>query len=231
MVFNDGDFVKVDYSAWRIADNKLIYTTSKKMAQDNGIYDEEGRYVPQLIVLGRRHAIKGVEDAIKAMSVNEVKKFEIEPKDAFGERDQALVKVMPIADFRRREIDPYPGMQLDIDGTPAMVKSVNSGRVTVDANHPFAGERLLYEIKVLAKLDKDEDKIKAVAEMYALSPDSVTVDGDKVRVSFGEKIKKDSKYLINKNDFVTMTMSYMDKIAKITVEEDYVRSKEEEKKE
>ena len=96
MAFNDGDFVRVDYSAWRVADNKLIYTTIKKVAEDSGDVDKEAKYTPQLIVVGKGNSIKGVESAVRGMSANETKKVELAAKDAFGEKDASLVKVMPL---------------------------------------------------------------------------------------------------------------------------------------
>jgi FKBP-type peptidyl-prolyl cis-trans isomerase 2 len=229
LAFNDGDFVKVDYSAWRAADSKLIYTTMRKVAEDNKEVDKDARYVPQLIVIGKGNAIKGVEEAVRGMNVSETKKVELAPKDAFGEKDSSLVKVMPLSDFKKREIDPYPGMQLDIDGAVAIVKSVSSGRVIVDANHPLAGEKMVYEIRIIEKVDKDEDRIRALADTYGVSADSVAVSNGNARVLFGEKVEKDSKYLVNKSDFVNAVLRYMDKISKVTVEEDYVRKKAEEK--
>jgi FKBP-type peptidyl-prolyl cis-trans isomerase SlyD len=172
-----------------------------------------------------------VEAAVKSMNVNETKKVELQPKEAFGEKSAELVKVLPIADFKKRDIEPYPGMQLDIDGSVATIKSVNSGRVVVDANHPLAGEKLLYEITVVEKVEKDEDKLKAVAGMFSLVPDSVSVTGASAKVAFGEKVKKDRDFLIGKADFLNAAMGYMDKLEKITVEEDYVRMKPDEKKE
>ncbi len=230
MVFNDGDFVKVEYNAWRVADNMLVYTTSKKVAEENKVFDEEMRYVPQLIVIGKGTTVKGVENAVKSMNVNETKKVELQPKDAFGEKSAELVKVLPMADFKKRDIEPYPGMQLDIDGSVATIKSVNSGRVVVDANHPLAGEKLLYEIKVVEKIEKDDEKVKAVAGMFSLTPDSVSVTGAAAKVVFGEKVKKDRDYLLGKSDFLNAAMSFMDKLEKISVEEDYVRMKPGDKK-
>ncbi|MDE1873616.1 MAG: peptidylprolyl isomerase [Candidatus Micrarchaeota archaeon] len=230
MAFNDGDFVKVDYSAWRAADNKLVYTTMKSVAEKNGTFDGETKYVPQLIVIGKGNAIRGVDEAIRKMSAGETKKVELEPEDAFGRRDPGLVKVMSTADFKRRDIEPQPGMQLDIDGAMATIKSVSSGRVIVDSNHPFAGEKMVYELKVLSKVEKDEEKVKAVAEVYDLVPDSIEIKDGDFRVVFGEKIEKDSKYLINKSDFVNALMRYMDKITKLRVEEDFAKGKPLEKK-
>src|SRR5271157_5833621 len=164
MSFKEGDFVRIEYTAKRTTDNSLVYTTIEKVAKDADVFNSETKYGPQLIVVGKNNAIKGVENAVKGMAVGETKKIEIEPKDAFGERDESLVNVMRLSDFRDREMDPQPGMQVNIDGTIATVKSVNSGRVVVDLNHPLAGEKLLYEIKVLDKVDSEADRVKAVAD-------------------------------------------------------------------
>ena len=226
MAFNDGDFVKIDYSAWRVADGKMIYTTSKTLAEDNGIYDKEHMYVPQLVIIGKGSIIKGVENVVKGMAVSETKTVELEPKDAFGDKNPDLVKVMPIGDFKKKDVYPYPGMQLDIDNMVAVVKSVNSGRVVVDANHPLAGEKLKYEIKLVAKLAGDEENVKALAEAFSIAPDSVSVSGGQMKAVFGDKVEKTSRFLVNKADFVNATLRYMANIERVVVEEDYSKPKE-----
>jgi FKBP-type peptidyl-prolyl cis-trans isomerase 2 len=223
LAFNNGDFVKIDYSAWRSADGKMIYTTSRKLAEENDIYDKERVYVPQLVIIGKGSVIKGVEDVVKTMGINESKSVELEPKDAFGDKNPDLVKVMPIGDFKKKDVVPYPGMQLDIDNMVAVVKSVNSGRVVIDANHPLAGERLKYEIRLVAKLDKDDEKVRALAEAFTLVPDSVSVTGSQMKVTFGDKVEKNSRFLVNKADFVNATLRYMAHIERVVVEEDYDR--------
>jgi FKBP-type peptidyl-prolyl cis-trans isomerase 2 len=229
LAFNDGDFVKIEYSAWRLADGKMIYTTSRKLAEENDLFDKERAYVPQLVIVGKGSVIKGVENAVRSMGVNETKSVELEPRDAFGDKNPELVKVMPVGEFKKRDLNPYPGMQLDIDNAVAVVKSVNSGRVVVDANHPLAGERLRYEIRVVAKLDGDEERAKALAEAFSLKPDSVSVSGAQMRVTFGDKVEKNSRYLVNKSDFVNAVLLYLGHIERVAVEEDYARPKDEKK--
>ncbi len=223
MSFKDGDFVKVDYSLWRMADNELMRTTEKSLAQDKGIYREDVRYEPQLIVIGKDNALKALWDAIKTMDVGQSKKLELDPKDAFGERDSSLVRIMPIADFRKRDIDPQPGMQIDIDGAIATVKSVNSGRVMVDANNPLAGEKVKYELKVVAKLEKDEDRIKAIAETYALEPTTIEVKEAAARVSFNSKTKMNADYFVNKSYLIGAILEYLKDVKKVVIEEEHER--------
>ncbi len=223
MSFKDGDFIKVEYSAWRAADNSLVFTTDQKKAEESGIYNKDVRYGPQLIVLGKRSVIKGLEEVLKGMSISESKKVEIEPKDAFGERNPDLVRVIPIADFRRRDINPYPGMQLDIDGATAVVKSITSGRVLVDMNHPLAGEKLVYEIKVDSVIEDAKEKVSVIAESYSLKPDSVSVSNAVATATFGPSIKKDADYFVNKTSFVSAVLLYMESISKVEVREEFER--------
>ncbi|MDE1846397.1 MAG: peptidylprolyl isomerase [Candidatus Micrarchaeota archaeon] len=231
MSFKDGDFVKIEYTAVRTADQHVVYTTDEKKAKENGVYYENNKYGPQLIVVGKSNIIKGLADEIKNMSVGEQKKVEIEAGKAFGERDSQLVRVMPISAFRARDMEPYVGMQLDLDGTVATVKSVNSGRVLVDANHPLAGEKLMYDVKVVSKIESDNDKVKELAESFALKPKSAKVEGKNVVLEIGSDVDKNSEYFVNKSSFVNSLLRDMDHIEKVEIKEDYVREKKSEKKE
>ncbi|MDE1869513.1 MAG: peptidylprolyl isomerase [Candidatus Micrarchaeota archaeon] len=231
MSFKDGDFVKIEYTAWRAADNHVVYTTDEKSAKDNGVYYENNKYGPQLVVVGKSNIIKGLADELKKMEMNVQKKVEIEPINAFGERDSQLVRVMPISDFRARNMEPYVGMQLDLDGTVATIKSVNSGRVMVDANHPLAGEKIIYEVKVVSKIEKDDEKVKELAESFALKPKVAKVEGKNAIVEIGSETDKNSEYFVNKSSFVNALLRDMDHIEKVEIKEDYVREKKSETKE
>lgn len=225
MSFGEGDFIRIDYTARHASDNTLVYTTIEKVAKDGNIYSKESKYVPQLVVIGKGTVVKGVDKELRSMNVNDSKKIEVEPADGFGERKEDLVSVMHLADFRKRDMDPQPGMQVDIDGVIATVKSVNSGRVVVDANHPLAGEKLLYEVKVVEKIDGENKKAEALAELYNLKPDSIEHSGKTLKVTFGESIEKNADYLLNKSAFVQAIFAYMPDVEKVNASEEYARKK------
>lgn len=230
MSFSDGDFVKIQYNLWRASDGELIQTTDRKLAEEKGIYKEDRKYVPQLVVVGKGNLLKSIDAVLKEMKIGEEKKIELEAKDAYGERSKDLVQVMPLSEFKKRDMDPYPGMQVDLDGTIATVVSVNSSRVMVDANHPLAGQKLAYEIKVVEKVEKESEKIKALAESYDLSVDGVEASPETVKVRFGTEIKKDADYFLNKSRFTAAVMEYMPGVKKVVVEEEYAREKSENSK-
>ncbi len=226
MSFSEGDFVKIEYNLWRSADGQLMRTTDKKLAEEKEIFNEEASYTPQLIILGKDNSIKTLSVAIKEMSVGEKKVLELEPKEAFGERDPELVRIMPISDFRKKDIEPRPGMQIDIDGVIATIKSVNSGRVMVDANNILAGEKVRYEIKVVGKADTEDEKMRALAERYLLDPLHVSVREGVAKIIFGPKTKINGEYFINKAYLVNDVLEYMKEVRKVEVTEEYERRKE-----
>lgn len=225
MAFSDGDFVRIDYTAKRLSDDAVVYTTDEKAAKDAGIYNKDSKYAAQLVVVGKESVIKGVDKELRKMNVGESKKIEVSPEEAFGERREDLVTVMHLADFRKRDIDPQPGMQVDLDGVVAVVKSVSGGRVVVDANHPLAGEKLAYDVKVVEKVDGEEKRVGALAEAYNLKPDSVSASGKTAKVSFGDKIEKNADYFVNKSAFVRAAFQYLPNLESMTVDEGYAKPK------
>lgn len=231
MSFKDGDFLEVEYSAWTASDNSLISTTDEKKAKEANIYDKETHYGPVLIVLGSSGVIKGLDRSLKEMNVNEEKKFNFKPEDAFGERVADLVRVMPLADFKKRDIDPYPGMQVNIDNMPVIVKSINSGRVVVDANHPYAGQEIIYEIKVTKQLTAEKEKVKALGKTYNVEPTDVEPKEKNVMIKYGKDIKKNADYFMGKANLIASIFTYFKEVEKVDVEEEYSRPKPGEKTE
>jgi FKBP-type peptidyl-prolyl cis-trans isomerase 2 len=227
MVFKDGDFLEVEYNAWTAADNGLIATTDEKKAKDANIYDEHVHYGSVLIILGSNSVIKGLDKSLRAMSISDTKKMNFKPEEAFGERMPDLVRVMPISEFRKRDIDPYPGLQVNIDNSTAMVKSVNSGRVTIDLNHPYAGQEIIYEVKIIRQLNTEKDKVKSLGRTYNVEPTDAEVKEKTLYIKFSNDVKKNADYFVGKANLVAAAFTYLKELEKIMVDEEYMRPKEE----
>jgi peptidylprolyl isomerase len=226
MTFKDGDFLEVDYSLWGASDNKLMATTEEQRAKAEGVYDKDFRYGPALIILGSGSVIKGLDKALRTMGVNEPRKFTLKPEEAFGERNEDLVRVMSISEFRKNDVKPYPGMQVRLDNAQAVVRSVNSGRVVVDANHPFAGRDVIYEVKVVKVLESDKDRIDAMGRSYGVVPTGVSSADKTASISFNNSVRKDADYFIGKVNLVAAVFANLKNVEKVRVEEEYVRPEE-----
>ena len=134
----NGIFVSVDY---------------KGTLQNGEVFDTSSGRQPLEVQIGAGKAIKGFEEALLGMSLNEKKSFTIEPEDAYGQRDENLKQV-----FARAEVPPEIDLQVgQIVGmhSPegqqilARIDQVDDENVTADMNHPLAGEVLHFEIEVV----------------------------------------------------------------------------------
>jgi FKBP-type peptidyl-prolyl cis-trans isomerase 2 len=229
MPFKEGDFLEIEYTVWDASENTMLSTTEEKVAKDNNIFNEKVKYGPVLVILGTNGAVKGLDREIRTMKDGERKKFTLKPDDAFGPRYDDLVRVMPMSEFRKHDMDPYPGMQVNLDNFTAVVKSVNSGRVVVDANHPYAGKEMTYEVRVIRQLINDKDKAQALAASNGVVPSAINVSADRVEVSFDNKVQKNADYFVGKTSFVASVFANMKGVKKIDVKEEYLRPEEEKK--
>jgi peptidylprolyl isomerase len=111
----------------------------------------EGR-TPLEFKVGQGQVIKGFEEAVLGMALNEKKTFTISPDEAYGQRDESCTYEFPTAEIPS-EIIPEVGQTLALrspDGreVPARIVAADKEKVTFDLNHPLAGESLTFEIQV-----------------------------------------------------------------------------------
>ncbi|MCL2341469.1 MAG: peptidylprolyl isomerase [Proteobacteria bacterium] len=112
---------------------------------------------PLTLAIGSGQILKAVEACLLGMEPGHTRTVHIQPEDAFGLYRQELVQEVPRAVFADR-IDPRPGMILSLnvttDGTdhqvPATVLAAGNETVTVDYNHPLAGQVITYTITLHA---------------------------------------------------------------------------------
>lgn len=229
MAFKDGDFLEVEYTVWDKASGSVIATTDEKKAKEANVYNERTKYGPVLLVVGSQGVLKGLDREVRGLKENDVKKFTFSPEEAFGERNESLVRVMPLSAFRERNIEPYPGMEVELDNITAIVRSVTSGRVTVDANHPYAGKYVEYEVKVRKLLSTEKEKVDAIANSYGVKPSGVKLEGERVEVLYDNSVSKNADYFIGKASFIASLFSYLKDVKKVEVKEEYIRAEEKKK--
>jgi peptidylprolyl isomerase len=142
--------------------DEVFDTTDEEIAKEEGIYEEERTYGPKLVVVGEGWVLKGLDDRLIGLKLNETAEVEIPSDEAFGERSPENVRTIPFRILRSKGVNPVVGQQIELDGRTAMVRSVGAGRVQLDYNHPLAGRKVVYHVKPVKKHEIDEDKIRAL---------------------------------------------------------------------
>ena len=138
MIVKTGDKVKIEYTG--TLDDGTVFDSST----------EHGN--PLEFEVGGGQVIKGFDVAVLGMKEGEEKQFSISPADAYGEHDPTLVQKVPIEIFPQ-DAELVPGLLFEAglptgEKVPAMITEVEGGIVSVDLNHPLAGKRLNFKIKL-----------------------------------------------------------------------------------
>ncbi len=161
-VIEEGDFVLVEMTGMTLENDEVFDTTDEELAKEEDIHEEEKTYGPKLVVVGEGWVLKGLDDRLAGLKLEETAEVEIPAEEAFGERNPENVKTIPFRVLRSKGVNPVVGQQIELDGRMAVVRSVSAGRVQLDYNHPLAGRRIVYHVKPTVKYESDEDKIRAL---------------------------------------------------------------------
>lgn len=126
-----------------------IHYTLKNDAGD--VLDSSEGKEPLMYMHGHQNIIPGLENALTDKQAGDSLNVSIEPEDAYGVRSDEAIQQIPreaLANIPNLEV----GMQLHAqspEGTMAVtVKDIAEDVVTLDANHPLAGERLHFAVTV-----------------------------------------------------------------------------------
>jgi len=157
------DFILVDYTGKVKETGEVFDTTSEETAKEKKLYKEGEIYEPRLVVVGEGWVLKALDEALLTFKIRKKNEsVEIPPENAFGNRDPEKVKLVPLRRLVARGINPKVGAQVEYDKRLATVRTMGSGRVTLDFNPPLAGKTLVYEVSVKKKLKTNEEKISAL---------------------------------------------------------------------
>jgi FKBP-type peptidyl-prolyl cis-trans isomerase SlyD len=101
---------------------------------------------------GHGNIIQGLEEALEGKQAGDSMNVVVPPEKAYGERNEEGVMVVPLHAFPQ-DSEVQPGMQFYAEGQdgrplPITVLEVNGDEVTVDSNHPLAGETLNFAVEV-----------------------------------------------------------------------------------
>ncbi len=134
-----GDTVKVHYHG--------------KLTTGETFDSSEGRE-PLEFTVGSGQVIKGFDDALMDMAVGEKKTVQIPVNEAYGERREDMIVQYPRQEFPD-DMMPEVGMQLNMSDNmgnnfPVVITEVQEEIVVLDANHPLAGQDLIFDLEVIA---------------------------------------------------------------------------------
>ena len=132
-----GDKIKVEYEG-RLEDGSLFSSS-----ESEGLLE---------LIAGENCLVPGLKGVFSGMQLEEVKNVELAPCDAYGESCQELKRDVPRCNLPSGMVI-YPGKKISMQTVsghtiPAEIIDCCNDSVTLDFNHPLAGQKLFFKLKI-----------------------------------------------------------------------------------
>jgi FKBP-type peptidyl-prolyl cis-trans isomerase SlyD len=155
----------------------MIIETNSVVTMHFSVYSEDKTQIdssrdgsPMVYLQGSRHLIDGLEKAMLGKEPGDKFELSVEPEDAYGERQEALMQAVSKDMFKGLDVEP--GMQFrattDEGEQSVIILEVTENEVVVDGNHPLAGLTLMFDVEIL---DVREATAEEIAHNHVHSPE------------------------------------------------------------
>lgn len=131
---------------------------------ENEEIDSSNGQDPLQFLVGHGNIISGLEREMMGMRVGESKDVVIQPSDAYGEFDEEAFMEVPRGAFPK-EIPVEEGAELTVKDDAgqsryARIEAINGDNVTLNFNHPLAGDELHFNVKVVELREPTSEELQ-----------------------------------------------------------------------
>jgi FKBP-type peptidyl-prolyl cis-trans isomerase SlyD len=145
----------------QIAMNTVVSITYE-LLDSNGNVLESSKEPVSYLHGGYDNIFPRVEEELHGKSIGDTVEITLEPADAFGDYDEELVQMEPVSAFPSKDLKV--GMQFEGEDESGEVilytiTNIDDGKVIVDGNHPWAGERVLFKATIADVRKAGEEEV------------------------------------------------------------------------
>lgn len=120
---------------------------------DGTTFDSSAGREPLQFEVGNGDVIPGFENGVMGMTVGDKKNIQIPVDEAYGPKNPDMIVALPASEFPE-DLELEVGMRLNMTNSeghviPVVVTEIGQENVTLDANHPLAGEDLVFDIELV----------------------------------------------------------------------------------
>jgi len=147
----------------QIAKNRVV-SIHYTLKNDAGtVIDSSEEAEPLVYLHGSKNIIPGLERALEGKVADDTLQVSIEPTEAYGEYNKTLTQVVPSSMFQgveKIEVGMEFQAQTEQGVEVIRIAAVDGDDVTIDGNHPLAGERLHFDVSVAEVRDASADELE-----------------------------------------------------------------------
>ena len=138
-------------STVKVGDAVKVHYTGK--IDDGQVFDSSDGGDPLGFTVGAGQVIPGFDAALVGMQIGETKNVVIPADQAYGERIEEYVQTIDRQQFNLSGVEPELGMAIEMQtpqgSIPLVITELTEASVTLDANHPLAGEELHFDLTLV----------------------------------------------------------------------------------
>ncbi|MFT7404731.1 FKBP-type peptidyl-prolyl cis-trans isomerase [Zhongshania sp.] len=144
--------------------NDCVVAFHYTLTDESGVeIDTSKGQEPLAYIHGQGGIIPGLERELAGKTIGDAMKVTVQPADGYGEQNAELIQPVPRAAFQGVE-QIEVGMQFQAEGAggqmqTVVVKEVDEENVTVDANHPLAGQVLNFDVSIESVRAASEEEL------------------------------------------------------------------------
>ena len=143
---------------------KCVVTFHYKLTNSDGEQlDSSQGQDPLKYLHGASNIVPGLEKALEGKSAGDTLKIEVQPEEAYGPVQPQLVQQVPRSAFDDAP-EIKPGMRFQAQGNEGQpqfitVTEVSGDEITVDGNHPLAGQVLHFDVTIETVREASEEEV------------------------------------------------------------------------
>ena len=168
------DFIEFSYVGSMEEEDTIFDTNIESEAKANNIYNAKASYKPIIICVGQAQVMKGIDEFLIGKDTETTyEEVFVKAEKGFGKKSMKNIQMISMNHFKTQSLRPYPGLEVNVDNSYGVVKSINGGRVIVDFNHPMASKDLIYDITIGKKITDKKLMISTIIEQFFRIPKEI----------------------------------------------------------
>ena len=121
------------------------------LLEDGAVVDSNFAGKPATFSTGDGNLLPGFEETLLGLHKDDQREFVVPPEKAFGQHNEQNLQRVAMDNFSELEIEPGAMFSFQNgDGElPGVITEILDGEVMVDFNHPLAGKKIIFQVKIM----------------------------------------------------------------------------------
>ena len=141
-----------------------VVSMQYSLTNADGVVVREATGAPVTYLHGAGLLFPKLENELESHTIGDIITARLLPDDAFGKRNIDLIHQVPLDELPSEDSIEVGGkvVGIDEDGNEVTftVTAIEEGIISLDGNHPFAGQSLVFEVEIQAIRDATEEEIR-----------------------------------------------------------------------